>query len=217
MDCASESFINIVYMLTGFDASPRAMAKMSNTTMNGNTEGVIASTAQQLGIIPYTLWPSPDYFDWATYYDPVPQNALDAAVKLSVQFVPANLNVSPLWTCLRFPNGALHLVAQINQTQYFDSEMGSPIKDLTYGNAVVVSQTSLKITINNMELINDNGTIYLKGPTGKIGIADPIALAKLKSVDSQIQTGSTAGIPQVGVFKSVNIDQNTTLSVLVDN
>ena len=158
MDCLSESFINICYMVTGFDASPRALAKMSNTTPQGNYEGAItavATTAKQ-GLIPYYLWPSPHDFQWSDYYATIPQVVLNAGIQFRVDVVAADLNISPLWTILRFPNGAQHGVCQINETQYFDSEQGNPIKDLTYGAAVVVSQQSLIFTpMTNAKLIKN--------------------------------------------------------------
>ena len=63
-----------------------------------------------------------------------------------------------------------------------------------------------------MNLVDDNGTIYIVGEKGKIGIADPAALAKFQAVTGEMTNGSTASIPQVGVFKTGQAD-----SVLVDN
>ncbi len=64
---------------------------------------------------------------------------------------------------------------------------------------------------DSMNLVNDNGTYYLVGELGKIGISDPVALAKFKAITAQETTGSTAAVPQKAVFKSESI------SVLVDN
>ncbi len=216
LDCASESMINIIYMMTGFDGSPRALAKLSGTTTAGNTEGNILKALNTYGIIRYPLWTSPDYFDWASYYNDVPPEVLSQAVKIQVSIRPFNLNVSPGWTVLQFPNGALHLVAQINNTQYFDSEVGSPVKNLTYGGAQIINQVSVDVNIKLMNLVNDNGTWKIVGDKGYIGIADPQALAKFQQVTSQFDNG-TPGVPQVGVFKSVEVDKNTTLSLLVND
>ena len=76
MDCVSESLINIVYMLTGFDGSPRALAKLDGTTTQGNSEYQVADTANKVGLIPYALWPSPDTFDWSTYYADIAADVL---------------------------------------------------------------------------------------------------------------------------------------------
>lgn len=147
MDCLAESFINIVYMTTGFDASPRALAKLANTTRLGNSETAILNAVKKYGLIPYELWPTPDDFSWNDYYAPIPQAVLDQAIRVDAKIISASLAKSPLWTILRFPNGAAHGVAQINSVQYFDSEQGDPVKMLTYGNAVVTSQVSLSIKL----------------------------------------------------------------------
>lgn len=52
-----------------------------------------------------------------------------------------------------------------------------------------------------MDLINDNGTFWLVGDKGKIGIADPGTLTKFQQVTSQNLTQSTTNIPSVGVIK----------------
>ena len=202
-------------MLTGFDASPRALAKLANTTNQGNSEYNILGAVKKYGLIPYPLWPSPDDFDWNLYYQDIPQNILTQATFVDVKEIPADLNKSPLWTILRFPNGNQHGVCQINSTQYFDSEQGDEVKDLTYGGAVVISQSSLQVTLHTMNLVDDNGTFYIVGDIGKIGIADPSTLAKFQKVTSQTNNASTVGVPQVGVFKQVTVPLNPV--VLVDN
>lgn len=54
---------------------------------------------------------------------------------------------------------------------------------------------------NEMRLVNDNGTYFLVGDKGKVGIADPTALGILKSVTSEEDSGSTAGIAEVATFE----------------
>jgi hypothetical protein len=166
MDCLSESFINIVYMLTGFDASPRALAKQAGTTLSGNSEYNVLQAANTKGLIPYQNWPSPDSFDWNLYYAPIPNNVLATGRLLTAKAIPANLNKSPLWTILRFPNGNQHGVAQVNNHQYFDSEQGSIIKELTYGGATIVSQVSLEISMNQTQVVlsKDGKTVWLAVP-----------------------------------------------------
>jgi hypothetical protein len=60
----------------------------------------------------------------------------------------------------------------------------------------------------SMKLVNDNGTFYIEGELGKLGIADLGTLEKFQKVTGQVETRASVG-PQVGVFK--------TQSVLVDN
>src|ERR1019366_6396905 len=95
------------------------------------------------------------------YYADIPADVLSQAVKVTIKTIAPDLSKSPLWTVLKFPNGNQHAVAQINETQYFDSELGAEIKPLDYAGAVVLSQVSLQVTINNMDqtfIININGT-----------------------------------------------------------
>ncbi len=147
MDCASESFINIVYMLTGFDASPRALAKLSGTNHSGNYMQTVLNAANKYGLIPYELWPTPDSFDWDSYYADIPQAILDQAVRVKAKFIPTDLNKSPLWTALVFSNGVGHAVAQINLNEYFDSETGAEVKPINYLGGVINYRTSLNIKL----------------------------------------------------------------------
>lgn len=153
LDCVAESLINIIYEVTGFDGSPRALAKLSGTTTSGNSLKKVMDTINQYGIIPYSLWPTPDYFDWITYYNEIPTEILKQAIPIKVAMVSADLNTSPLWTIIQWgiaSPGVIptsHAVCQINDIQYFDSEQGSPIKPLNYEGAKITSQTSLIIKI----------------------------------------------------------------------
>jgi hypothetical protein len=57
---------------------------------------------------------------------------------------------------------------------------------------------------DKMELIEDNGTVFLVGQKGKIGLADMPFLSALKSI-TDLKKGSTAGIPQLRVIESVSL------------
>lgn len=156
MDCLSESLINIYFMVHGFDSSPRELAKISHTTPDGNYVGNVLDAVNRYGLVPYYLWPSPHDFQWGDYYAEIPDVILKSSIGLKVKQVAPDLNVSPLWTILRFPNGAQHGVAQINETEYFDSEQGNPVKPLNYGGAIIVSQTSLIFTnMTNAKLVKN--------------------------------------------------------------
>lgn len=209
MDCLSESLINIVYQLTGFDASPRALAYLSKTTPAGNSESAVLNAANTYGLIPYDAWPTPDTFTWDEYYAPIPPEVMAQAVSVHIEILSPNLDVSPLWTILKFPNGAQHGVDQQNATEYFDSELGAEIKPLNYEGAVIVQQNSIKVTINTMQLVNDKGTIYLVGNLGKIGIADPATLAIFQKATNQVQQMDTSNIPEVQVLKQQSVTVNS--------
>ena len=179
MDCLSESFINIVYMLTGFDASPRALGKLSGTTTGGNSEYNVLNAANSYGLIPYPLWQSPTDFDWSDYYTSIPQDILHRAIKCQIKTIAPDLNKSPLWTILRFPNGNQHGVCQINATEYFDSEQGAEVKPLTYGGAIIISQVSLIIKL----MINCQTVKFADQKTMGIMIDTPNGTQIIKATD----------------------------------
>lgn len=54
---------------------------------------------------------------------------------------------------------------------------------------------------STMKIVNDNGTVFLVGKKGKIGLADKPFMEALQAIDD-VETGSTAGIPQVRVIES---------------
>ncbi len=140
--CVAESLTHIVDMLTGKRYSPRALAKLSGTTKNGNTVPNVLATANKVGFIPYSFWPTPDSFTWDEYYAPIPANVLSQAEFYDIRLIPPNLDSSPLWTEISF-GSTTHMVAQINQTQFFDSEIGGSIKPIT---TKIIYQSSIKLT-----------------------------------------------------------------------
>jgi hypothetical protein len=136
-------------MLTGKRYSPRLLGFEVDVTPNGSNCLAAVQTAEGKGLVLYELWPTPDSFTWEQYYanppSPLPRDFY------KIEIVRPDLNVSPIWTELLFLNGARHMVAQINENQYFDSELGSPVKPLNYENAQIVSQVSLQITPVNVQ------------------------------------------------------------------
>jgi len=53
-----------------------------------------------------------------------------------------------------------------------------------------------------MRLVNDNGTYFLVGNKAKMGLNGIEALVFFRKLTSEEETGSTAGIPQLGVFEN---------------
>lgn len=155
-DCVSESLCHVVYMLTSRRYSARALGCLSNTTPTGNYTNIVQSAANNFGLVPYDLWPTPDDFTWELYYTPVPQPVLNKAERLNISLVPVDLNVSPSWTEIGWgvgtPQFESHMVAQIDDTEYFDSEMGDPVKPINYLGAQVVWRTSVQISTEGMLL-----------------------------------------------------------------
>lgn len=146
-NCVEESLCHIIYCLTEFRGSPRALAKQVGVDPTAGSSSFAAlSMVNQMGLIPYSQWPTPASFDWDSYYAAFSQEVQSTAVPAKISLIPFDLTKSPGWTRLVFPNGEAHFVCQVNETQYFDSEQGNPIKDLTYNGAKVTSQMGISIT-----------------------------------------------------------------------
>jgi hypothetical protein len=199
-DCVEESLCHIVYMMTGKRYSPRALAYLTQVTPNGSSVEEAIKTANHYGFIPYELWPTPDSFTWESYYADIPAEVLAQADHYDISLISADLDKSPLWTELIFnPNasipGPLHMVAQINETQYFDSETGAPIKPLNYEGAKIGWQSSIQLTPKNMnsrvKIINYKGTIYYA-----VGVADKSELPAFNAVfDANVESNPDGSIP----------------------
>lgn len=149
MDCIPMSLCHIIYMMTGRRYSPRALAYFAKVTQSGSSVTEVLKAVKTFGLIPYDLWPSPEIFTWNSYYEPVPVEVANQAEDWDIQLIDPNLDRSPIWLQLSFPHGpgdnSLHFVAQINNTQYFDSEPGGAVKLLATNHPSKQFQASLKL------------------------------------------------------------------------
>lgn len=151
-DCVEESLCHIIYMLTGFRASPRALGYLlfrdGKLTTNGSAITDAVLYANKFGLIPYESWPTPDSFTWDSYYAPLPPETLLHAKFFNISLIDPDLNKSPIWQELSFPGrlgSTFHWVAKLNELEYFDSEPHGAVKPLIYGGAVELSSHSIKI------------------------------------------------------------------------
>ena len=195
-DCTAESLCHNYYIMTGVRVSPRALAVMAHLedANNRNVTNVLA-TANKYGLVPWNFCPTPDSFTMESYYAPLTETE-NQPFPVDISLVPFDLNVSPGWTELEWGYDSpgvvatRHLVAQINSTQYFDSEQGAPIKPLNYEGARVVWQSSLKIERSNMD---DGFFLAADGKTfvyyHKVGSASElVGLGKLVKVPVPLNT-----------------------------
>ena len=91
MSCVSQSFINAIqlYCLSVYGEqnqwSKRAIAKMSGTTRQGNSGGVVAETARTQGILKEEDWGwnnrSKDFDEWAKFYSDIPEELVKKALE----------------------------------------------------------------------------------------------------------------------------------------
>lgn len=158
-NCTEQALCHAIWMMTGFRASPRALAWMVDVTPAGSEVSKAVDVANKRGLIPYDLWPTPDNFTWDSYYEDIPQSVLDQAVPVKIELIPTDVTQSPLLVELEFnPNasfpGPYHLVAQFSPTQYFDSERWnndtSTVRDLNFLGTKVIWSSSIKLTLKNM-------------------------------------------------------------------
>ena len=177
-NCMEESLVHCIEMLQGNEMqySPRALAKLAGVTQQGSSRDQALDAVNTYGLIPYYLWPTPAQFDWNSYYAPIPESVLQQAIKVRVATIPPNLKKSPLWTLLAF-TGTNHAVAQINTTQYFDSELGSPVKTIT---EPILSQYSIQLTYPNMII---QSVKFADGQTLGVMIDTPNGTQIIKATD----------------------------------
>lgn len=222
MACVSFSVLSCIetqeYFLTGkqINYSDRWLAKLSGTTHAGNYLITVAQTIALYGLVKEESWPVPPNYTWDSYYaEPTP--AQKAALlaegqewlkthKFEFEFLTTDKDVilkhieqSPLQIVI--PGHAIeNFYTQQDVVNYFDS-YGEPFKKQT-ARSTLTDVFKPLLTMKLMRLVNDNGTYYLVGDKGKIGLADLGALNDIKAIESVEETGSTTGIPQVGIFET---------------
>jgi hypothetical protein len=211
-DCVSQSAVHSIetqiLFLTGQRVrfSPRALGKLSGTTPQGNSTTNVLAAIKKYGLIPYESWPDLDNFTWDEYYKDIPQDVIDQGkdflLKWNVEFFSGvsddALQFGPIWLELKEPT-TNHFVEQINSHQFFDSYQPA-IKETTLP---VVNRFQILISPKgaNMELVKDNGTVFLVSTdkTSKIGIGNQDVLTAFFPTEP-ITDGDTSHIPQVGTL-----------------
>lgn len=180
MACVSFSFLNCLETLLKhrttqeFDFSDRFLAKMSNTTTQGNTLGIVADSYRKYGCPVETDWPKPDNFTWDTFYAEIPQEVKDKALKYNISYEWVDTDVASLQFHLKqsplqliIPGHAIcGIYEQDDIFKYFDT-YNPYLKE--HANPPL---HALKIVLNNMNLTKEQvHLIYalwgLNDPTGE--------------------------------------------------
>ncbi len=223
MACVSYSLLHSIetqeYFLTGKRVrySARWLAKISGTTPAGNYFVTVADTIRRYGLVLESSYPTPPNFTWASYYadiDPATlQNLLLEGSKwlkthnLASEFRSTDLSdileqikQAPLQIGLP-GHAVVDFYTPSEIVNYFDTYI--PFRKQT-GRSNLTDVYKNVLTLKHMlRLVNDNGTIYLVGDKGKVGLADMGALNDMQALDSApIEMGSTIGVPQVGIFET---------------
>lgn len=177
MACVSFSLNNSLEIqnkfLTGEEVnfSDRFLAKMSNTTPQGNWLNVVADTARNIGLVTEDLWPAPPNYTWNSYYSSIPQEVINKAQKfdISYEWIPTDLasltkhlKQAPLQIVVPvpYPNHAVVLVHLEGETAYYFDTYSPHLKTMNF----TYISSGLKVILKkgkSMQLINDNGTVYL--------------------------------------------------------
>lgn len=184
------------------DLSARFLAIMSGTTPGvGNYASKVFETAFKYGIPDAADCPEPaGQWTNAEYYGfPITQALLDKAKKFKDEWemdyktndvTLADLKVAPLlaWVPQYTPN---HFVEVLDEKTRFDTYQ--PFRR-PLGSVQKFFQFIIERKVESMNLVNDNGTYYLEGEKGKIGIADLPFLNALKTITDKEEKRPSAGV-----------------------
>ena len=216
--CTCESFCNIFYMIHGVRISPRALAVMSGlqNTANRTCDNVLA-TANKRGVVLYENCPTPASFTMSSYYAPLtPQEIL--TMPIQAKLAPLNLDTSPIWCELQWGVAsagvipARHMVAQINGSQYFDSEPNGIIKPLNYEGATIQWQSSIIINF----MLDIRTVKYADGKTMGIMISSPNGTQIINATSEEVwrswNTPTSYGKPTVNADGTTNWNADLQLN-----
>lgn len=142
MDCDSEACVSFsachvlesqILFLTGrlIKLSPRFLASVAHTTINGNTFQKVFNAISEYGICTEDTWPIPPglAWTWTDFYQTPSQEAYKEAlwfkqqfnIAMQAQISPTSLVFAPLWTEVNL-GYTTHAVEQININTELDSE-----------------------------------------------------------------------------------------------
>lgn len=170
MACVTYSCLNVIETIIKFKTgqtvnfSDRFIAKLSGTTIQGNTVQRVLDTINKYGLVLEEDWPANPNFNWDAYYAPIPQSVLDKASKnIKVQYefhypphdYEKELKHVPLEMIIE-KNVPYHSVEMVNTTQQFDSYFPNlkPQKSI---------YVATKILVTGITSMNPNVKIYKNG------------------------------------------------------
>lgn len=181
------------------ELSERFLAKMSGTTVNGNTIDAVFKAINKYGLVSVQDWPELTTFSWDEFYADIPPEVVAKGQiwlsKWSVKLLTGlHLDLAPGWTILQYTKEN-HIVERLNQTQFFDSYEnldGSFTKTLT---APILSEWTLLLTPRHMS----NTLLVKKG--SEYGFYLP-ATNEQAMIDKALNTG----YPLATINNGQNID-----------
>lgn len=154
--------------------SDRFLAKMSNTTPQGNWLYIVADTLRNIGIVFEDEWPTPPNYNWQTYYADIPQAIKDKAQKYGVTYewvepvkdqLLKHLKHAPLQITIPepYPNHAVVLVHIEGDTAYYFDTYPNYLKTIS----VSKISSALKLIANfnmyitkKVKVVSSTGTAF---------------------------------------------------------
>ncbi len=197
--CVSYSAVHCIEsqirFLTGqaVEYSERALAKLSDTTHNGNSAENVINAIKKYGLILDKDWPEPTgYYTWEDYYVPIPLEIIAAGQNflrqydIGIRTYNLDISIAPYWTEIDLGSDT-HFVEQLNPDQYFDSyqlyvKRFDQIQP--YGQNHIINQFQLIIKPKTMS----NAIFVHKKATGEYGFYLP-ALSEDALKDKALNTG----------------------------
>lgn len=180
MGCVSFSLNNDLEIQNKFlgreiNFSDRFLAKMANTTPQGQYLDIVANTARNIGSVKEDEWPEPANYNWNTYYAPIPQDVINKAVKQPILYEETGHDKANLLYQLKqcpiqitipepHPNHAVVLVAIVGDTAYYFDTYPPYLKSISLSKISYALKIVLKGTMTNSLLLM-HGSEY--------GIYDP--------------------------------------------
>ena len=76
------------YIVNGkMDASERYLAKMSGTSVQGNSADAVGNTVRHWGLVPQSVWPFDlDFWSWDEYYKLIPKEVMELGLEFAERF-----------------------------------------------------------------------------------------------------------------------------------
>lgn len=150
--------------LTGIEVnySNRWLAKMSNTTKDGNYLSIVADTIRNSGAVLEEVWPEPNSYTWETYYSQIPQDVINKgkeflqAWSVSYEWIDVNdveaikkaLKQAPLQVVIP-GHAVVEILNMGDYFKYFDTY--APFEKQRKQNEI---QDALKIVLTRKDMTN---------------------------------------------------------------
>ncbi len=207
MGCVSFSLTNLLEIQNKFfgidvNFSDRFLAKMSDTTPQGNYLDKVAETARKIGLVLEEEYPTPDSYTWDSYYAPISAEIALKAVKQEIAYESISVDKESLLKHLKQcplqitipvprPNHAVVLVAIEGDTAFYFDSYPTYLKTINIDKISYALKVVLKGNMNTyVKTINLDGEI-----AAYIPLSDPTQIELLNKIfNLNIKVNPDSGI-----------------------